>query len=398
MKSSKTINKEEAIRSLLARNTEEAIVKEHLEAALQSGRKLRVKFGIDPTSPDLHLGHAAVLRKLREFQDLGHTVVLIIGDFTATIGDPSGRAEARKPLSAGEVKQNEKKYLAQAGKILDLKKAEVHHNKEWFGKKNAAFAIELASAGSIQQMLRREDFKKRLGEDRDLTLLETMYPLLQGYDSVAVKADVELGGTDQKFNLLAGRRVQRHFGMKEQDIVTVPLLEGLDGVKKMSKSLGNYVGLSESAEEMFGKIMSVPDRLVERYFALCTELPESEVASLQSALSPRDLKARLGFEIAKVYHSEKEAEKAAEDFEKVFSKKETPDDAPELAIGAKKLSAAEVVLKSGVVKSKGEAWRLVSQGGLSVNGARHADPKEVLELQSGDVLKIGKRHFFRAKK
>ena len=265
---------------LLSRNVEEVMEKDHLRAALFSGKKLRVKFGIDPTSPDLHLGHAVVLRKLREFQDLGHVAVLIIGDFTAQVGDPSGRSETRKMLSADEVKHNEKEYLRHAGKVLDIKKAEIFHNNEWFARAGLAEVMQLTAAASMQQILRRADFKKRLAANVDVTMLEMLYPLLQGYDSVQVRADVELGGTDQLFNLLMGRQVQKRFGVPEQDILTVPLLEGLDGKKKMSKSYGNYIGLDDEPADMFGKVMSLPDALVSRYFIFCTGLSEAEIRTL----------------------------------------------------------------------------------------------------------------------
>ncbi|MDO8664654.1 MAG: tyrosine--tRNA ligase, partial [Candidatus Liptonbacteria bacterium] len=296
------MNKVEAIKNITIKGVDEVIDRDHLEGELLSGKKLRVKFGIDPTSPDLHLGHAVVLRKLKEFENLGHKIVLIIGDFTAQIGDPSGRSETRKPLNATEIKKNMKKYLAQAGKVIDIKKAEILWNGKWFAKEGIAKMIELSSATSIQQVLRRADFKKRLDEGNDISLLEALYPVLQGYDSVKVKSDVEIGGTDQKFNLLMGRRIQRHFFMKEQDIITIPLLEGTDGERKMSKSFGNYISLDEDPDEMFGKIMSVPDKLVHKYFALCTDVSETDISKLEKELKPRDLKVRLGFEIVKLYH------------------------------------------------------------------------------------------------
>ena len=260
---------EKTIEKILGRGVEEVIAKGHLEAALRSGKKLRVKFGIDPTAPDLHLGHAVPLRKLRQFQDLGHKAVLIIGDFTAMIGDPSGRVGARPPLTKERVKENMKRYLRQAGKIINVKNAEIHYNSKWLGKKQTI--IELSRAATVQQVLHREDFKKRIAEGGDVTLLEVLYPLLQGYDSVMVKADAEIGGTDQKFNLLMGRQIQRYFGMAEQDILMVPLLEGTDGVRKMSKSYDNYIGLDAVPSEMFGKIMSIPDQLIDKYYVFLTD-------------------------------------------------------------------------------------------------------------------------------
>ncbi len=392
------MDKGKAVEHLLTRNVDEVIDRGHLEQTLRSGRKLRVKLGIDPTSPDLHLGHAVVLRKLAEFQNLGHRIVLIIGDFTGKIGDPSGRSEARKPLTDSEIKRNMKEYLSQAGKIIDVKKAEVRRNSEWFSKEGAKNVIELASAGSIQQMLRRADFKKRLESDQDITLLETLYPLFQGYDSVKVKADVELGGTDQKFNLLMGRRVQRHFKMKEQDVLMTPLLIGLDGEKKMSKSAKNYIGLTENAENMFGKIMSLRDALVPEYFSMCTELGERTIKELKGKLPPRDLKMRLGAEIVSLYHGESKARKARDNWEKIFSRREiVPGKLPELKLKSKKISVLDLVLAAKMVSSKSEARRLVMQGAVEINGEVKKNPNESLELKGGETAKVGKKNFFRIK-
>lgn len=382
---------------LLSRNIEEVVEMKHLRAALASGRRLRVKFGVDPSSPDLHLGHAVVLRKLRAFQEAGHRAVLVVGDFTARIGDPSGRNEARKPLGAAEVKANMKTYLAQAGKILDMKKAEIAYNSTWFAKEGIEEFVRLAASGSFQQVLRRSDFKKRIDAGQDITMLELLYPLFQGYDSVKVKADVELGGTDQTFNLLMGRRVQRHFGMAEQDIMTSPLLEGTDGAKKMSKSIGNYIGITESPASMFGKIMSLPDGLIEKYFMLCTDLPADEVRQLKEKLGPKDLKERLGVEIAALYHGVKKAEAARGDFEATFSKKEIPKNIPEIGIRPARTSALDLVLATGAVKSRGEARRLIEQGGFDIDGRAERDPKSAVALRGGEVLKIGKKRFFKVK-
>jgi|SRR3989344_1030001 len=388
-------NCEEAIRKLLTRNVEEVIEKDHLEQALASGKKLRVKLGIDPTAPDLHLGHAVVLWKLREFQELGHAIILIIGDFTAKIGDPSGRSAARKPLSQKEIKSNMKQFVSQAGKILDIKKTETRYNSEWFLKEGVEKMMELASASSMQQVLRRADFKNRLEKDEDVTMLEVFYPLLQGYDSVKVKADVEIGGTDQKLNLLMGRRIQRHFGIPEQDIVTVPLLEGLDGVRKMSKSLGNYIGLEESPDAMFSKTMSIPDTLMRKYFFLCTDIDKEKFEKMEKTHTPRDLKSQLAYQIVSRYHGEKKAKQAQEYFDALFSKRETPENLPEVRIGKKELSVLDLVLKAGALESKSGARRLIEQGGIDVNGVTKKDPNEILTLSTGDTLKIGKKHFFR---
>ncbi len=391
------MDKNEAVKELLARRVSEVINREHLEKELLGGKKLRVKLGIDPTSPDLHLGHAVVLQKLKEFEKLGHQIVLIIGDFTAQIGDPSGRVEARKPLNAVEIKKNMKEYLTQAGKVINVKKAEIFQNSKWFSREGVEKLIELAGAASIQQVLRRADFGKRLDAGQDVSLLEALYPVLQGYDSVKVRADVELGGSDQKFNLLMGRRIQRHFGMKEQDILTVPLLEGIDGERKMSKSFGNYIGLSDAPDDMFGKIMSVPDKLVRKYFTFCTDIAETDINKLEKELKPRDLKARLGFEIVKLYHGGKAAEKAEERWDKLFSKKEiSGDELQPLKLDKSSYHSVELVMKSGIPKSRSEAWRLVEQGAVSVDDEIMSNTRRT-PLSTGQILKIGKKNFFRIK-
>ena len=387
----------EKVKQVLERGVAQIIERNELNILLTSGKKLRVKLGIDPTAPDLHLGHAVVLRKLKEFQDLGHKIVLIIGDFTAQIGDPSGKSKTRPPLSETEVKKNMKSYLAQAGKMIDVRKAEIRRNSEWHKKGGLKALLELSRAASIQQILEREDFANRIKQGETISMLESLYPLLQGYDSVAVKADVELGGTDQTFNLLMGRRVQRHFGMREQQVLTTPLLVGLDGTHKMSKSLGNYIGVTDAPNDMFGKIMSVPDNLMAQYFELCAGVSKAEQESLERHLSPRDLKARLAFEIVKLSHGEKAAKMADENFTNVFSKKDfSSEDVKELKLSSS-LSVADLVLVSGVTKSKSEAWRLIEQGAVSLDDEVKKDPREALTLRGGEVVKIGKRNFFRAK-
>ncbi len=386
------------IDDLLERNVENIVDKSHLREALLSGKKLRVKFGVDPTSPDLHIGHAVVLRKLREFQDLGHRIVLIIGDFTGRVGDPSGRDSARKPLTAKDVAKNMKGYLAQAGKIIDVKKTEIVHNEDWFKKEGVDQMVRLASAGTFQQVLHRADFKKRIDAGSDITFLELLYPLFQGYDSVKVRADVEVGGTDQLFNLLTGRRVQRHFGMPEQDIMTVPLLEGTDGKRKMSKSYGNYIGLKDNPADMFGKIMSVPDKLVNRYFALCTDLTDVEIRALESSLSPKALKEQLGAEIIKLYHGAAAAKTARENFENMFSKREVSAKLPELRIkksGEGRALGMDIVLASGAAKSKGEARRLIEQGGLEIDGKVVKEWQKPIKINGGEAVRVGKKRFFR---
>ncbi|MFH1162040.1 MAG: tyrosine--tRNA ligase [Candidatus Jorgensenbacteria bacterium] len=384
------------LEKVLTRGVEHVIERDHLAAVLASKKKLRVKLGIDPTSPELHLGHTVVLRKLRQFQDLGHKAVLIIGDFTAQIGDPSGQGDRRKALTESEIKKNFSRYLAQAGKVIDVKKTEVRKNSEWHKKRGLAALLALARAVSVQQVLKREDFEKRLARGSEISLLETLYPLLQGYDSVAVRADVELGGTDQTFNLLMGRRVQRHFKMKEQDVLTVPLIEGTDGMRKMSKSYGNAIAITATPQDMFGKLMTVPDLLIGKYFTALTD------AEAPRNLNPRDQKLRLAETIVGMYHSPAAAAEAHDGWVRVFSKKETPREMPEFSIPKAELpqlDAASFVARALGV-SKSEAWRLIKNPGtVHLNDRNLTDPRKPdgVKLKDGDILRIGKRHFFRVK-
>lgn len=375
-------------------------MREHLESALVSGNKLRVKFGIDPTAPDIHLGHTVPLRKLRAFQDAGHQAVLIIGDFTATVGDPSGRDDARKPLSEKEIKTNMKEYLSQAGKVIDLKKTEVRYNSEWYKKAGVTFLYDLLSKITVQRALERDDFQKRIAEGRDITVLEMIYPILQGYDSVAVRADVEIGGTDQKFNLLMGRKIQRRFGMDEQDVLTTWLIEGTDGGRKMSKSLGNYIGLRESADEMFGKIMSVPDTLIVKYFTALTDVPAADIAEMErgmqeGSMNPRDAKMMLGETIAAAHHGAAAGQKARESFIKIFSRRETPEKMEEATVENRAWNVVDLLVKTGLAPSKSEARRLVEQGAVEIGGREVTDPREEITLEHKQVVRIGKRRFLK---
>ena len=378
----------EAINNLLTKGVEEIIVKDHLLRTLHTPKKLRVKFGIDPTGTDLHLGHLVALRKLKQFQDLGHKVVLLIGDFTAMIGDPSGRSETRKPLSEKDVKANYKKYVKQAGKILDLKKSEIVYNSKWYKKGGLPLLMKLASSVTVQQMLEREDFQKRLKNEEGISELETLYPILQGYDSVEVRADVELGAIDQKFNLLMGRRMQRIFNIEEQDVVMIPLLVGIDGVKKMSKSYGNYIALDDKPADMFGKIMSVPDSLIESYFTLLIdkEFPRD--------LLPYDAKQTLGKEIVSMLHGEKFAEKAQQEFKNVFSNKGVPKEMATIGLHEPRVSILDLVVLSGVI-SKSAARRLIEQGAVDIDGIRKENSEEILEIANSVTLRVGKTKFFR---
>ena len=394
------------IEELLNRGVDEIIDKNHLEKELNSGRQLRIKFGIDPTSPDLHLGHSIPLRKLRQFQDLGHKVILLIGDFTATIGDPSGRSTQRPQLTEKQVKQNMKDYIRQAGKILDIKKTEIRYNNDWYKKKGAAFLMELSSKFTLARVAERDDFKQRIKDDVDISMLELTYPLLQGYDSVELKSDVEIGGRDQKFNLLMGRKVQKRYDMAEQDIIMLPLLEGLDGTKKMSKSLGNYIGLSEEPKQMYGKIMSVPDELMWKYFNLLTDLTLEEIEELKekkqkSLISPIDIKAKLAKEIVKMYHGEKAAVDAEEEFNKVFRNKELPSDMPVFETSKISYFILDLLCDTKLAPSKNEAKRLVEGGGVEVQMGekkeRITDWKKEVGLQEGMIIKVGSRKFIKIK-
>ena len=392
------ISTQKKIERLLKKGVAEIIDEKSLYKKLISGKKLRVKFGIDPTSPNLHLGHSIALRKLRDFQELGHQVIFLIGDFTAKIGDPSGRKTTRKPLTDEEIKKNMKDYVKQAGKILDMKKVKVHYNSEWYKGKDMEFLMTLASYFTVSRLLERDDFQKRLKENIDITLLETIYPLLQGYDSVALKADVEIGGTDQKFNLLVGRKMQRKFNQNEQDIITVPLLEGTDGKRKMSKSYGNYIAFKDSPLEMFGKIMSIPDALLWKYFELLTDVPEEQIEELKKLASKNpvylmEAKKRLAREIVAMYHNKKSSITAEKEFEKIFSKKELPSKIPEVKIKEKNLPILDLLVKTKLVPSKSEAKRLVLQRGVKIDGKIQDDWRKNIEIKKGMVLKIGKRKF-----
>ncbi|HVO28484.1 MAG TPA: tyrosine--tRNA ligase [Candidatus Paceibacterota bacterium] len=397
--------KEEWIGRVLSRNVEEVIDRGHLRAALMSGKKLRVKHGIDPTGPKIHIGRAVVLWKLREFQDLGHRIVLIIGDFTAQIGDPSDKLEKRPFLSKEQIRENLKNYLPQIGKVLDLEKTEIRYNSEWLAKLNLRDFSELADLFTFQQILERRNFHDRWQKHKEISYREGMYPLLQGYDSVAVKADVELGGTDQLFNVLAGRKVQERYGQRPQDVMATKMVIGLDG-RKMSTSWGNVINILDEPADQFGKVMSLRDELIPEYFEAATDLPEDEIAGMKKGLkkgdNPKIAKSRLAFEIVKRYHGESAARKAQENFEKVFARHEVPDDMPVLKLSvhdtakAKDIvTALDVVISSGVLKSKSEARRLIKQGGFEFNEKTIKDPLEELPVRGGEIVRVGKKRFFR---
>jgi len=376
---------------IIRRGTVEIISPEELKGKLKRRKHLRVKFGADPTAPDIHLGHTVVLSKLKQFQDLGHEIIFIIGDFTARIGDPSERIEARKPLTSEEIRRNAKTYQKQIFKILDKEKTEVLFNSKWFDKMSLSDFLKLSSLSTVAQMLARADFKERFNREIDISLLEFMYPLLQAYDSIQVKADVEIGGTDQKFNLLMGRQLQRDFNQEPQVIITTPLLEGIDGVKKMSKSYQNYVGITEPPGEMFGKIMSISDQLMLRYYELLTDKNLDEVKRMH----PRQAKAELAREMVQRYHGEREARKAEEEFEKVFVKGELPGGIKEIKMPGKKIWVVDLLVKACLARSKNEAKRLIAQGGVKINEKKVENSDMDLLMDKEYIVQVGKRKFRR---
>lgn len=382
------------ISTLLERGTADVIVKEELERKLKSGQKLRVKLGIDPTGSDLTLGHAVVLRKLKQFQDAGHQILLLFGTFTGRIGDPTGKSQTRVALSQEDIRKNMETYQAQAGKILDINKCEIHENHTWLESMNFADVLQLAGTYTVSQMLEREMYQERIKNNKEINLVEFFYPLMQGYDSVALKSDLELGGTDQLFNNLAGRKIQEKFGMKPQHVLTVPILVGTDGHEKMSKSLGNYIALNDSATEMFGKTMSIPDEVMLNYFELCTDV-DLDLANQKIKSSPRDAKVFLAQEIVRLYHGEQAATEALHDFEQKFVKKETPDDMPEFSV-TEKLGILDLIVQvCGFAGSNSDARRLVQQGAVSLDGEKITDPKAIISISGSQVLKAGKRKWAR---
>jgi tyrosyl-tRNA synthetase len=393
--------------SYLKKGTAEIIREEELRAKLEhsarTGKPLRVKLGVDPTAPDLHLGHTVVLRKLKHFQDLGHTAIFLIGDFTAMVGDPTGQSETRPPLSREQVQQNVKTYLGQVHKILDPDKTEVRSNSDWLGKMTGEEMIRLCAHYRLARMLEREDFRSRMTSNQPFSIHELLYPLLVAYDSVVLEADVELGATEQKFNLLIGRDIQREYGQPSQVALTMPILVGLDGERKMSKSLGNSVGITEGPGEMFGKLMSISDDLMWSYYELLTDLGPPAIVRLREEvrtgdLHPRDAKMQLAYSIIAGFHGEEAAKKASEEFRRVFRDRQAPEQAPRRTLGRgepKRLTALLVQLK--VVASRSEAERLIKQGGVEIDGQRVLDVKKEIELaKPGEyLLRAGKRTFLR---
>jgi len=378
---------------IIRRGAVDIIEEEELLEKLKEGRPLKVKAGFDPTAPDLHLGHVVLLKKLRQFQDLGHEVYVVIGDFTATIGDPTGRNETRPPLSKEQVLENAKTYAQQAFKVLDPSKTKLVYNSKWLENLSARDIVNLTAKYTVARMLEREDFSKRFKEGIPIYIHEFLYPLFQAYDSVALEVDIELGGTDQLFNLLIGRAVQREYGQKPQVAIRMPLLVGLDGVRKMSKSYGNYVGITEPPETMFGKIMSIPDDLMWDWYKLLTDYTESEIENFKK-LHPRDAKLNLAYTIVAQFHGEESARRAKENFLKTFSKREFPENAPVFKFPAgTKIRADELILKLGFAPSKKEAGRIIRSGGFKINGEKHTDPFEEIEISGELKIQVGKKKF-----
>ena len=391
---------------LIRRGTAEIIPEDELaqkiEISIKTGLGLNVKLGCDPSRPDLHLGHSVVLRKLRQFQDLGHTAILIVGDFTGMIGDPSGRNKSRPSMTIEETRQNGETYFQQASKILSSSNLNIAYNSEWLGKMSFQDVIKLASKYTVARMLERDDFEKRYRSGEPISVHEFLYPLAQAMDSVAIKADIELGGTDQKFNLLVGRDIQREYGLEPQVILTMPLLVGTDGAEKMSKSLGNYIAITDSPDEIYGKTLSIPDRLIYDYFVLTTNVSPQYLSEVKSSLewgkvNPRDLKRRLAREIVTIYHDAAAAAQAEDNFDKVFVRRETPTEIEEvfLNISDGGVPLYQLLVEVGAAKSNSEARRLVTQGGVTIDGNKIADANTAVTINDPVILKVGKRKFYK---
>ena len=393
--------------NILSRGCEELIneieFKKKLEKSITTGKPLRVKLGIDPSGTELHLGHAVPLRKLKQFQDLGHEVFFLIGTFTGRIGDPTGKSETRKMLSEEQVMENIKTYLDQVKLILDLDKINVVYNADWLEKLNLADVLKLLSMFTVSQMISREDFAKRLSENKPVSLIEFMYPILQGYDSVELKADIELGATEQKFNLLRGRDLQKNFGQEQQICMIMPILVGLDGVEKMSKSLGNYIGVKDTANDMFGKIMSISDELMENYYTMITEIPSEEIKKMKEniangSLHPMEAKKQLGAEVVKIYHGEQAAVEARDWFENVFSKRNLDVELPEVEVEYNEIGVIDLLVKeTQLVKTTSEARRLIEQGGFKINDEAIKDVKATVNVKSGMIVRAGKKKIIKIK-
>lgn len=380
---------------------EDELIKK-LENAIKTKKPLNIKLGCDPSVPDLHIGHSVVLNKLREFQDLGHTAILIVGDYTGMIGDPSGKKKTRPQLTFEETRENGKSYFEQASRILDKDKTKIIYNSEWLSKLSLEELIKILGKFTVQRILERDDFTNRMRDQVEVSMHELLYPIMQGYDSYAIDADVELGGTDQKFNNLIGRDMQKRYGKDPQVVMLMPLLEGTDGSEKMSKSLNNYIGISEEPKDIFGKTMSIPDVLIYKYFTLATRLTPIELQEIKRELedpvtNPRNLKRRLGFELVKLYYNEEVAKQSIEEFDRIFIKKEIPDDIPEIILKEKDTKLINLIVANKMADSNAAARRLIEQGGVSINGEKIDDFNFVLNYSEEFVLKVGKRKFLKVK-
>jgi len=394
--------KTDKIKELLTRGVEEIIVKKHLENTLKSGNKLRVKFGIDPTTPFIHLGHTVPIRKLKQFQQLGHKIVFLVGNYTARIGDPSEKEKTRPSLSKEQVKKNAETYFEQAFKILDKNKTEVHMQSEWYDKFDLEKIIRLLSKSTLRQIMTHETFRKRIKKDQPLGLHELIYPLLQGYDSIALKADVEVGSIDQKFNLLMGRELQKKQDMPPQDVLITKYLIGVDGKEKMSKTLGNYIAILDKPDQMYGRIMSIPDSLILSYFELATDISLEEIKELEKdmknkKINPRDLKSKLAKEIVTMYHSKKKAIEAEKEFNRIFREQKTPSQMPKIKISDVRCQMSDLLVKTKLAPSKSEAKRLITQGGVKIDNKLINDPNKKIKPENGMVVQVGKRRFVRIK-
>jgi len=387
---------------VIKKDTVDFITEEEFLDKLNRKKQLKVKLGVDPSRPDLHLGHAVVLRKLRQFQKFGHIVYLIIGDFTARIGDPSGRSKTRPLLSEEEVRENSKTYVEQAFKILDPNKTVIKFNSEWLSKLTFEDIINLTSRYTVARMLERDDFNKRLAENEPISISEFLYPIAQAYDSIVIEADVEMGGTDQLFNLLVGRKLQEEFGQEPQIVVTMPLIEGTDGSLKMSKSYNNYIAFNDTPDDIFGKIMSVPDHLIIKYMTYLTDISRDKIKDFENKMkndeiNPRDVKMVLAEEVVKMLYNEEEAKKAKDNFVAIFQKKDMPDDLPEILVQENE-TILDIVAKTNVFDSNSEIKRAISQGAIRINDEKIDDFKFVPNFEDGDVLRVGKKNYFRLKK
>lgn len=384
--------------NLICRNSSEIISIDGIKSKIKSKKKLRVKYGVDPSSPDIHLGHAVALWQLKKFQDAGHTVIFLIGDYTAMIGDPSGKNKTRPVLTAKQISINAKTYLNQVGKILDLKKIEIRKNSEWFKKINMQDIIRLGSNFSVAQIIERDDFEKRLKQNMEISMHELFYPMMQAYDSVMLEADVEIGGTDQRFNMLAGRELQKKLGQKPQDIIMTHLLSGTDGKEKMSKSLGNYIGVNESAKEQFGKTMSIPDDQIITYYRLCTLVGDEIINQYQQHIdngaNPRDYKEKLAEEITAIYHGKANAELAKNSFIKQFRDKELPEDMIKIKLRGN-LNIVLLINNISAGASNSEIRRLINQGAVKIDGAKITDESAIITAYRGMVIQIGKKRFWK---